>query len=113
MVRLLAVERCGVGAALLGRPNAVSLLVSADESLSPAWLVRILGTRMLAQGLLVLVSPRRRLVLAGAAIDLAHAASMIVAMVLLPAQRRAATASAAEASLAAAVAGALGAGLPA
>jgi hypothetical protein len=113
MVRLLAVERCCIGAALLGRPNVVSRRVSDGESLPPAWLVRILGARMLAQGLLEFVRPRRRLVLVGAAVDIAHAVSMIVPVVLLPAQRRTAAASAAEASLSAVAAVALAPGLSA
>jgi hypothetical protein len=107
MARQLAVARCCTGAALLSRPDPVSRLVSGSESLPPAWLVRILGARMLVQGLLEVVRPRRGLVLAGAAVDLAHAVSMIGPVVLLPAQRRTAAASAAESSVAAVVAVAL------
>lgn len=63
----------------------------------PAWLVRLLGGRILAQGAAELLVPKRQLVLVGSAVDLTHGASMVAAAVRLPAYRRAATVSAADA----------------
>ncbi len=86
---------------LLGAPNTVTGMVAGSDPRPPAWLVRVLGARLLVQGLLEYVRPRRRVLLVGAAIDLAHAASMLALLLLLPVYRRTASASAAEAVLAA------------
>lgn len=59
---------------------------------------RILGARMLAQGVLAAVAPSRRVALGGAATDVAHAASMAPVIRWFPAQRRAALASAVAAA---------------
>lgn len=91
------------GVALLARPDAVTGLIAGGETRPPAWLVRVLGGRLLAQGLLECTRPCRGVVLAGAAVDAAHATSMVTAAVLLPAYRRTAVASAAEAMVSAAL----------
>lgn len=89
------------GMMLLSTPTAVTGLIASDESRPRVWLVRVLGGRLLAQGLLEYARPHRRVLLAGAAIDLTHTATMVAAAALLPAYRRTARASAAEAALAA------------
>jgi hypothetical protein len=52
--------------------------------------------RMLAQGLVLLVRPTRRIALAAVAVDAAHLASMIVVAVSAPGYRRIAVSSGAE-----------------
>lgn len=89
------------GMMLLGAANTVTGMIAGDEPRPPAWLVRVLGGRLLVQGLLEYARPHRRVLLAGATIDLAHAATMVAAVVLLPAYRWTASASVAEAALAA------------
>lgn len=111
-VRASAVERCATGLVLLARPDAVTALIAAGETRPPAWLVRVLGGRLLAQGLLEYTRPSQLVVLAGVAVDAAHAASMIAAAVLLPAYRRTAVASAAEATLSAVFAASVARQLP-
>jgi hypothetical protein len=101
VVRVSAVERCLIGTLLLARPDTVTALIAADEPQPPAWLVRVLGGRLLTQGLLEYARPHPFVVLAGAAVDSVHAASMIGAAMVWPAYRRTATASAAEATLSA------------
>jgi hypothetical protein len=101
VVRASAVERCLSGALLLGVPHDVTGVIASDQPQPPAWLVRLLGGRLLAQGLLEFLCPQPAVVLTGAAVDTAHAASMVAAAVLLPAYRRTALASAAEAMLSA------------
>jgi hypothetical protein len=101
IVRASALERCLTGTLLLGVPDAVTGGIASEQPRPPAWLVRVLGGRLLVQGLLEYMWPRRSVVLAGAAVDTAHAASMVAAAALLPAYRRTAIASAAEATLSA------------
>lgn len=112
VVRTSAIERCVTGVLLLGRADAITGLIAGDQSRPPAWLVRVLGVRLLAQGLLEYTYPRRMVVLAGAAVDAAHAASMVMAAIIRPAYRRTAAVSAAEATVSAVVGGALTRRLP-
>jgi hypothetical protein len=107
-----AAERCLTGALLLGAPDIITGRIAGDQPRPPTWLVRVLGGRLLAQGLLQYWRPRRGVVLAGVAVDAAHAASMIVAAVLLPAHRRTAAASAVEATLSAVLAASVARQLP-
>jgi hypothetical protein len=107
LARQLAVGRCLTGGAMLIKPDAVSHLLAPDETLPARWLVRLLGGRVFAQGLVEFAWPRRTVLLGGAAIDAAHAASMILATAVLPAHRRAAAASAADATLCASLGGLL------
>jgi hypothetical protein len=99
VVRASAAERCLTGILLLGVPDSITRLGAGDQPRPPAWLVRILGGRLLVQGVLEYTRPSRSLIVAGATVDTAHAASMIAAAVLRPACRRTALASAAEAIL--------------
>jgi hypothetical protein len=86
------------GTLLLGVPDAVTGRIAGDQPRPPTTLIRVLGARLLIQGLVECIWPRRSVVRAGAAVDTAHTASMIAAAALLPAYRRTAIASAAEAT---------------
>jgi hypothetical protein len=98
-----AVERAILGLTTLNKPDAVSRRIAPGSSMPPTWLARLLGARLLAQAVVQFARPRRNSALAGAAIDAAHASSMIPVAALLPAYRRIALASALEAVSAAAV----------
>jgi hypothetical protein len=67
----------------------------------PVWILRLLGIRMLIQGLAEIAAPRRRTFQICAAIDVAHAMSMVGAARIWPAYRRAALQSAAAAGVSA------------
>ena len=112
IVRTSAIERCVTGVLLLGHTDAITGLIAGDQPRPPAWLVRVLGSRLLAQGLLEYTQPRRRVVLACAAVDAVHAASMVMAAITRPAYRRTAAVSAAEATMSAVLGGALTTRLP-
>lgn len=99
--RLLALERCLVGCLLLGAPGKLTRAVAAGDPQPPAGIVRVLGARLLAQGLIQFLRPRRQIVLTGIAVDGLHAASMIPIIALVPGYRRTAAASAAEAAVSA------------
>jgi hypothetical protein len=112
-LRAAAAVQAVLGAALLAQPVRIGQLVTARRGQDPAaWLVRILGLRMLAQGTVELVRPGRKLVLAGAAVDLLHALSMVGVGLLWPRFRRAALASAGAATATAAAGAATAAALP-
>lgn len=96
--RLLGAGQAALGAALLARPDAVTHAVCASAARPRTAIVRLLGGRMVVQGAVTAARPHRRLVLAGAAIDLAHAASMVAAIRVAPPYGRAALASAATAT---------------
>jgi hypothetical protein len=112
IVRASALERCLTGTLLLGVPDAVTSVIAGEQPRPRTPLVRVLGGRLLIQGLVECIWPRRSVVLAGAAVDTAHAASMIAAAALLPAHRRTAIASAAEATLSAVLGATLAQQLP-
>jgi len=97
--RGLAGSQCVGGAVLLTRPGTVAQTVGGASP--PALVVRLLGARMLAQGLIESVRPTRGVLLAGSGVDAAHALSMVAAAARWPAYRRSALASAATAALAA------------
>lgn len=84
------------GAALLLRPTGLGRLAAGGAEPPPPAIVRLLGGRMAAQGLLLLgrVSDGRAFRV-GAAVDGCHAASMVAAAAAFPRFRRAAAASAA------------------
>ena len=88
----------GWGAVLLTRPRAVAELVAGDSATPPTAVVRVLGARRLVQHLLVLATPTRTVVLASAATDALHAASMVAAAVIWPEYRRSALVSASVAT---------------
>jgi hypothetical protein len=75
--RVLAGLGVASGAALLTRPQRVVDRVCPEFPASRLWLVRVLGARLVLQHGAVLARPDRRLVDAGSAIDLLHAATML------------------------------------
>ena len=112
-LRAAAAVQAVLGAVLLAQPVRIGQLVTGRRGQDPAaWLVRILGLRMLAQGTVELVRPGRKLVLAGAAVDFLHALSMVGVGLLWPRFRRAALVSASAATATAAAGAATAAALP-
>ena len=101
--RALAAARGAADLALVLAPDRVRQLV-APASPTPRWLVRLLGTRVVLQQLVVLAAPSRRTVLLGAGIDALHAASMVAAARHWPAHRRPALLSGAVAAASAVLA---------
>jgi hypothetical protein len=77
LTRLLAGIGVASGAALVARPQRVVDKACPEFPRSRLWLVRVLGLRLLVQHGAVLNLPDRRLVGAGSAVDLLHAASML------------------------------------
>lgn len=91
---------------LLAQPPTILHGIAGNQDVPPAWTVRVLGVRTLIQGAAEASRPSRGVLRLGVAVDLAHAASMLVAAFVWPRYRRAALASAAGAS-ASAIAGTL------
>ena len=88
VTRLVAVPWGLWGAAMLVRPGDVTRLVCGGGPEPAAWIVRVLGARLVAQHVVTLVWPTREVVLAGAAADVLHAASMVPARVRWPEHAR-------------------------
>lgn len=88
------------GLALLTAPDPLARVVgglSCDPVMRAA--IRLLGAREAAQALVTSLHPGRRLLLAGAAVDATHSASMVWLAAREPRLRRLAAASAAAAGL--------------
>ncbi|MDT0263696.1 hypothetical protein [Jatrophihabitans lederbergiae] len=96
--RTLAAAQCGAGTVLLTRPRSVASAVSGQGAQPAAWLVQLLGARLLIQGVVLLLRPSRRTALAGAAVDAAHCLSMLAAAEVSRPHRRAALISAVAAA---------------
>ena len=77
LTRLLAALGVAGGVALLARPQAVVDAAAPAFPRDRLWLVRVLGGRLLIQHGAALAVPDRRVVRAGSAVDLLHAASMV------------------------------------
>ena len=75
--RFLAGLGAASGVALVARPQRVVDRLAPAFPAERVWLVRALGARLLLQHGAVLTVPDRRLVGAGSAVDLLHAASML------------------------------------
>ncbi len=75
--RPLAAAGVTAGGLLLIRPQQIADAVAPTFPRERRWLIRALGARMLAQHAAVLARPEPRIVAAGAAVDLLHAASML------------------------------------
>ena len=75
--RTLALVGTWSGVALLSRPQQIVDAVAPAFPRERLWLVRALGARLLVQHGSVLAAPDPRLVRAGSAVDLLHAASMV------------------------------------
>jgi hypothetical protein len=103
--RALAAAYLAQAAVLLAQPPAVLRVIVGGHDVPPSWIVRVLGIRTLAQGLVEITRPNRRLLRVGVAVDLTHAASMLAAARVWPAYRRAALISAGSAAVSAIVGG--------
>lgn len=75
--RLIACWHVAVGAALTARPHAVTRAVCGPSDLPSTAVIRLLGARSLAQGVLLAAAPRAAMLHLGAAVDATHAASLI------------------------------------
>lgn len=104
--RLLAGAHLGQAALLLAQPPGVLRSIAGDHGVPPAWIMRLLGGRLLVQAAPEAIAASRNVLRLGVLVDLAHAASMLTAAQIWPRYRRAALASAGSAS-ASALAGAL------
>ncbi|MGR6965177.1 hypothetical protein ACU610_11995 [Geodermatophilus sp. URMC 61] len=89
LTRLLGGTGAAWGLALLARPDEVVDALCPELPRSRRWAVRLLGARLVVQHAAVLAAPEPRVVRAGSAVDLLHAASM-VPLVRSPRYRRAA-----------------------
>lgn len=74
--RLVAGPWAVWGAVMLVHPSGVTRLVCGGGPEPRAWIVRLLGARLVAQHGFTLLHPTRDVVLAGAGVDVLHAASM-------------------------------------
>jgi hypothetical protein len=96
----LCAARACYGAALILAPHAAlggRALGAAEPGSVP--LARLLGVRHLAEAALLYRRADRRLLLAGAAVDCAHGATMLALAAISPSRRRLAVAGAASAGL--------------
>lgn len=75
--RSLAAVRCAWGATCLARPEGVVGLAGGQPDARALWFARALGGRELAQGLVTLAVPGRRVLTAGVVVDGLHAASAL------------------------------------
>lgn len=106
---MLTGGEAALGTLLAARPAAVARAAAGPGSTAPpAWVVRVLGLRMAAQGVVEAAAgnggiPPRWMRLAGAAVDGTHAASMVALAVWKPAYRRSALLSAGAAAAFAAI----------
>jgi hypothetical protein len=89
-----------LGTTLLIAPRPTTRRV-VGGALPPEWTLRLLAARTLTQGVVEIVSPHRRTFQAGAAVDGAHAMTMLAAARIWPTYRRAALLSAATATISA------------
>lgn len=101
LARILGGATTAMGAAFLIWPHALANRFSGGRSTPDNAIVRVLGGRQLLQGAVQVAQPKPDVVLAGVAVDLIHAGSMLVLSVLWPAYRRSALSSAAIAAVSA------------
>ena len=104
-VRALAAAGAGYGAALLLRPGPVIAAVCPELPRERRWVARLLGARLVAQHALLLARPVRGPVLAAAAVDALHAASMVPLLPRGPYRRAALVSGAAALGFAVVAAG--------
>ncbi len=99
----LAAAQCLTGTVMLGWPQPVGRAVGGAPGRAPAgWVVRVLGIRILVQGVILIARPSRAVALASAGIDAVHGLSMLAVAAGGRRYRRAALSSAAAAALSAA-----------
>lgn len=101
-MRALAAVHLTEAAVLLISPSPTARVVAGPGGSPPSWLVRVLGARTVVQGAAEAMRPTRGVFLVGIAVDITHAASMLLAARIWPQYRRAALASAGAAATSAA-----------
>ncbi len=98
-MRRLTATRAGWGAVLLTVPGLILRRLPGQQDTGPVRdIARILGLRHLVQAAIVARRPTRDRLLAGAAVDAAHATSMLALALLRPDHRALALADAGCAS---------------
>lgn len=75
--RELAALRCAWGATCLTVPDRVVSRAGGQPDPRALWFARALGARELAQGLVTLAVPSRRVLTAGVVVDVMHAGSVL------------------------------------
>ena len=75
--RLLSGAGAAWGLALLTRPRRVVAALCPEFPPFRLWIVRLLGARLAAQHVAVLLTPEAPVLRAASAVDLLHAASMV------------------------------------
>ena len=88
VTRLVAVPGVLWGAVMLARPGDLTRAVCGGGPEPAAWIVRVLGARLVAQNVVTLAHPTRAVVLAGAGADALHATSMVLARLRWPEHAR-------------------------
>ncbi|HWC34570.1 MAG TPA: hypothetical protein VG650_07045 [Mycobacteriales bacterium] len=102
LLRSLAATRALASVALLARPDVVARsAASPSPRRPPRWVVRLLAGRVLLQATVQVAHPTRPVGYGGAAVDAAHAASLLPVLVGDSRYRRGAAISALEAIAAA------------
>jgi hypothetical protein len=103
LVAAVPVAQCVLGVTLLSRPGPIGRALAGDRGPAPPrWVVRVLGGRLLVQGAATLALPGAEAAWASAAVDGAHAASMVLLAAFSGRYRRAALINAAVAAASAA-----------
>ena len=98
-IRLISGGQAVIGVGLAARPDAATALLGIrDRHAPPAWLVRVLGARMVVQAGVQLVRPTPAIAWTGVTVDATHAASMVAVAALSRRYRRGALASGAMAA---------------
>ncbi|MEO6884892.1 MAG: hypothetical protein ABI232_01215 [Jatrophihabitantaceae bacterium] len=87
------------GLLLVAVPARVLHAVAVERDARATVLVRALGARSTAQGVALVLAPRRHLLVAVGAVDLLHATTMVALAVARPRYRRAAFSSATLATI--------------
>lgn len=97
--RAIGAVQAGTGVALLTRPGPVIRTVTRSDSTQGTSVARLLGGRLIVQGVALAAFPTRGPLLAAGVVDLLHATSMIAVAAVRPDHRRGAVASALFASM--------------
>ena len=97
LLRVVGVGSTLYGAVLLTAPRAAVGVLGRRVAQPPSWIVRMLGARQIGQGAALLLRPTPATVIASAATDGLHAATMVAAALRWPRYRRVAVASGAVA----------------
>ncbi len=100
--RVLGAATAVMGGAFLFWPHPLANRLSGGGKTPDNAIVRVLGGRQLLQGTAQIARPVTDVVLGGVAVDLVHAASMLLLSLLWPNYRRSALSSAAIATVSAA-----------